>query len=288
LHKIDPLGEYRKIAEEKNDASRLPAAPVEFSPVLNIAAGDLSLESIRETDIGTFSEGIDLQGMRALGATRAPVIDESLEESFDLASALTKELDDLSANALAIPHGGSEPIPSSSGEGVQNEKKQQYLETCYHLGIAQKEMGNYTKAIREFEQALAGAGRFQEVLSMLASCYAEQGDLAHAAAVLQEGLNDSRCQGDARLAILYDLASIHEQLGEKEKSFPLYKEIYRVNPKFRDVSGKVKEIPYRKPSPGSPESIRAKEAALFASEEAGVKDKAMAPIVKQKRRVSYV
>jgi tetratricopeptide (TPR) repeat protein len=273
-------------------------APVKAVPsLLDNVHDDSFLQAIRETDFEGFSDlshPSSAQGIPPLDINlRTPVAkgerplreEEIQEESFDLAAAITQELDNLSVNSLALTQEGPEPIPSESLEGVLNEKKQQYLETCYHLGIAQKEMGNFTKAIREFEQALDGEGRFQEVLSMLAGCYAEQGDLAHAAAVLQKGVNDPRSQGGARFAILYDLASIHEQLGEKEKSFALYKEIYRVDPKFRDVSGKVKEIPYRKPGA---DTIRLQEAARFASEGAGVKDKPLATVVKEKRRISYV
>ncbi len=231
-------------------------------------------------------EGDALQALPVKGEALAPVVDES----FDLASAVAQEIGDLAADPSAIIYRGSPPR-SGSKDGVtapvavRNEKRQQYLETCYHLGIAQKEMGNFAKAIREFEQVLAGEGRFQEVLSMLAQCYAEQGDVVHAANVLQEGLNDPRCKEGVRFAVLYDLASIYEQLGEKEKSFPLYKEIYRSSPNFRDVSGKVKEIPYRK---SGSENVRARESSLFASEDASIKDKSAGSALKGKRRVSYV
>jgi tetratricopeptide (TPR) repeat protein len=126
--------------------------------------------------------------------------------------------------------------------------------------------------------------RFQEVLGLLSGCYAEQGDFPQAIAVLQKGLDDPRCQDGVRLAIAYDLAILYEQSGEKEKSYPLYKEIYQMNPNFRDVAGKVKEIPYRKPSYGESHT---KEAVVFSLESAAVKEKP-APVMKEKRRISYV
>jgi len=262
LHEIDPSGEYQKINS---------LAHLQDSGRNNL------LQSKQETGFENFSDLAHL-GFSPVETSRQ---EQSQEESFDLASAITQELGDLSVNSLAVTAGAGGVFFSDSGEAVQTQKKQQYLETCYHLGIAQKEMGNFTKAIREFEQALSGEGRFQEVLTLLAVCYAEQGDLEHAAAVLQKGVSDPRCRSGARLAISYDLASIYEQLGEKEKSFSLYKEIYRVNPKFRDVSGKVKEIPYRRPASAGSETLRAQEAAPLVAE-------STVPISKEKRRISYV
>jgi len=221
-----------------------------------------------------------------LQAKREASIDpfsETQEESFDFSSTIL-DMGDLSVNPSAVTAGGEGAILSDSGAVVQNDKKQQYIETCYQRGVAQKEMGNFAKAIREFEQALDGDGRFQEVLSLLASCYAEQGDLAHAATILQRGVDDPRCK-DARFAVLYDLASIYDQVGEKEKSFSIYKDIYRVDPNFRDVSGKIKEIPYRKLNQ---ETSRVKEAILFSSETVATKEKVAAPVIKEKRRISYV
>ncbi len=199
-----------------------------------------------------------------------PETPKEQEEYFDFASVMTEELGSLSEEVVAVAQ--KEKGTAFADPTVSADKREQYLETCYHLGIAHKEMGNFAKAIREFEQALSGEGgpRFQELLTLLASCYTEQGDLPRAIDVLQGGIDDPRCTGNTRLAIQYELASSYEQQGEREKSFLLYKEIYRVNPKFRDVSGKIKEIPYRKPSV---ESARPKEGA--------------SP-VRPKRRVSYV
>ena len=260
----------------------VPDVFADFPPLPDDLGNNKALQAKRETDLASF----DLSQSGFLSeATPASVT----EESFDL-SAITQDFRDMPVDSLPIVQGEKKPIRSDIGvvqndQGIiQNDKKQQYLETCYHLGIAQKEMGNFSKAIREFEQALDGAGRFQEVLSLLASCYAEQGDLAHAATVLQKGVDDPRCNEGVRFAILYDLASIYGQIGDKEKAFSIYKDIYRVNPNFRDVSGKVKEIPYLKLVP---ETIRVKEPVLFISETSGIPEKA-APVLKEKRRISYV
>lgn len=294
LHEIDPavlslplplplpLPQIDSSAYQSFGLSDVPAdfpadVSSDFPPLLDEIKGNPFLQAKREDGITSLSDSL------------SDSFSESQEESFDLSSAILSDLSaDLSLNAFSAMQGGDKPILSDSGAKesvVQNEKKQHYLETCYQLGVAQKEIGNFAKAIREFEQALDGAGRFQEVLSLLASCYAEQGDLAHATAVLQKGADDPRCKEGIRFAVLYDLASIYGQLGEKEKAFSIYKDIYRVDPNFRDVAGKVKEIPYRRLTP---ETTRLKEAESFASETVGTKEKVAAPVLKEKRRISYV
>ncbi len=225
------------------------------------------------------------------------------EGYFDLASAMTEELGGVSRESLAVVPEGGEPILSVQESSVHEEKRRQYLESCFHLGIAHKEVGNLEKAVRELENALVGIGgdRFREVVTLLASCYVEQGNSGQAMEVLKRGINDSRSQGGTgggRLTIQYDLASIYEQSGEGEKAFSVYQEIYRVDPKFKDVSGKVKEYSafYRRPAlqPQQPTG-----PTLPVLERAGVREKTVVGLssvetklkavpVREKRRVSYV
>jgi len=270
LSEIDPLAYVPSLRTNNTVllSSEIPDVSSQQSMLLDDLKDNPFLQAQQEASFDPFSE---LQG-----------------ESLAFASAIARDMGNLSIQTSPQVLPTVSPIVDDQkavhADVVQSQKNQQYLETCYQLGVAQKEIGNFAKAIREFEQALDGAERFQEVLSLLASCYAEQGNLAHAASVLQKGVDDPRCNENARLGILYDLASIYGQLDEKGKAFAIYKDIYRVNPNFRDVSGKVKELPYRKPVV---ETARVKEPVFFTSETNTAQEKTV-PVIKEKRRISYV
>ncbi|MEK7286740.1 MAG: tetratricopeptide repeat protein [Nitrospirota bacterium] len=285
VREIDPVGEYHDIemwktvlqqpeSDNTEGISQVSSKEKEIPPLLEEVKDNPFLEAVR-----------DHSGARSSWNRLAPPKEVNAVESLDL-SSITDQLGNLSADFPSSTQKKKAGALSDPKVGVEKLGQEQYSETCYHLGIAQKEMGNFTKAIREFEQALTGGSkRFQEVVSILAGCYAEQGDLQQAVMVLQNGLNDSRCVDGIRLAISYELALIHEQMGEKEKAFPIYKEIYSVNPNFRDVAGKVKEIPYRKTT----DEGYVKEATLLSLDAMRLKEKpgSTGPI-KEKRRISYV
>ena len=242
------------------------------------------------------------QGMRSetqrVGEVR---VDEGY---IDLASVMADDLVPLNEVSFVAPQSGKEyqekgqwpaqkMVADPAGAGVVNEtRRQEYVETCYHIGIAHKETGNYEKAIRELEQALSvsGGGRFHEVLLLLAACYSESGYISQSIEVLQGGINDPRCGAESRLFIQYELASYFEQLGDREKSFSLYKEVYRIDPHFKDVFGKVKEIPYRKAA-----DIGRVNERLTAQDDAGggIEDTEKHGLYlkgrpKDKRRISYI
>ncbi len=210
---------------------------------------------------------------------------------FDLASAVVNEFNALTDGSLIAPPKDKDLPQGHPAKSGYDEKRQQYIESCHHLGIVHKEMGNYEKAVREFEQALpgAGAGRFREILVLLAACYVEAGYIAKAIEILQNGMHDPRCEGhvDDQVFIQYELASYFEQLGDREKSYALYKEIYRVRPQFKDVSGKVKEIPYRKH--GDIRKERYGVHDLPIEDEVVPQEGVPHPaLIKEKRRISYV
>ncbi len=224
------------------------------------------------------------------------------EEYFDLASAMTEELKEVSNGVSTVVR--KEPIQNISEKPAIGEKRQQYVESCFHLGIAHKEMGNLEKAVRELEHALEGIekDRFHEVVTLLASCYMDQGNSTGALDLLKRGMTDVRSSGEGRLNIQYDLALLYEQQREKENAFPLYQEIYRVNPRFKDVSNKMREFStsYRILDM---ETKRVQEPVVFSSEGVGVRERmavgssavgtnlkeVSSPVlVRKKGRVSYV
>ena len=217
------------------------------------------------------------------------------EEYIDLGSVMAEDLNALSGASLVTPTPQSKgAVEGNLDDGVVNEtKRQAYVETCYHLGVAHKENGSYEKAIRELEQALSvsGGSRFREVLLLLSACYSESGYISQAIEVLQGGMNDPRCDEGSRLFIQYELASYFEQLGDREKSFALYKEVYRIAPHFKDVAGKVKEIPYRKPTQEvgrANERFIGQEGVEMGGEDTARHGLYLGGRPKEKRRVSYI
>jgi len=112
------------------------------------------------------------------------------------------------------------------------------LESEYDLGIAYREMGLLSEATRAFEKASQGNARFQDAITMLASCHRERGYIEEAFASLEKGLKQSTADQEATLVLKYELALLHDEQGNQRKAAPLYDAVFEIDPNYREVSKK--------------------------------------------------
>ncbi|MFY9268636.1 MAG: hypothetical protein WAO55_02680, partial [Candidatus Manganitrophaceae bacterium] len=162
--------------------------------------------------------------------------EEEDEEYIDLRSIFGEErkVDEGDSSGLEI-QGLDDALEDLKQGGRHN---QQEYETHYNLGIAYKEMGLIPEAIKEFELAFQGDGRFQDASSMLAGCYIEMGVFDTAIEILQNALADPRCRKENRLALTYELALLFDTPETRDRAKALYDEIYLLDPQFRDIGAK--------------------------------------------------
>lgn len=172
----------------------------------------------------------------------------SEEESFfDLASELENEM--LSVTT-AVETESVEPTSQVSLEEVFNEFKKgvekqidtQDYETRYNLGIAYKEMGLVDDAIAEFQIASKDPKKFLECCSLLGLCFIEKGLPKLAIKWYEKGLSTSGYSEEEYQSLKYELANTYELLGELNKAYDIYLEVYAINANYRDVAQKIKEL----------------------------------------------
>ncbi|MFQ5543169.1 MAG: tetratricopeptide repeat protein [Nitrospiria bacterium] len=120
----------------------------------------------------------------------------------------------------------------------REEKNKQEVETQYDLGIAYKEMGMISESIKAFQSASQGITRFRDGMVMTAACYRDEGLIDKALKTLEEALIDQRCMGKDAISLKYELALLYEQNSEFNKAAFLYKEIFQIDPSFRNVAHK--------------------------------------------------
>ncbi len=133
---------------------------------------------------------------------------------------------------------------------ARDDQKEKEAETQYDLGIAYKEMGMMSEAMKAFEFASQGESRFEDAMIVLSACYRERESSASAAKVLQKAISDRNCQPGEMIALKYELALIYEELGDIQAS-SLYEEIFNTSPTFRDVGRKYKASQFDDISPSS-------------------------------------
>jgi len=122
-----------------------------------------------------------------------------------------------------------------SHEGHDTEE----AETQYDLGIAYKEMGMLSEAMKAFELGALGEERFEDANIMLATCYREEGSTPKAVQVIEKALTSRGNETGQFIALKYELALLYEKLGDKQFK-TLYQEIFDADPSFRDIALKYR------------------------------------------------
>ncbi len=179
-----------------------------------------------------------------------PNVDESAlfsdeQEFFNFADEIQSEL-----NQEVAAKGDSEIVGEVSLEeifrefkkGVEQQLSPEDYETHYNLGIAYKEMGLTDEAIGEFQNAAKDPNRAVECCSMLGLCFLEKGLPQLAIKWYRKGLETPGIKDDDRLGLLYDLATVYGEVGDRENAYRTFLDIYGTNASFRDVQEKVRQL----------------------------------------------
>jgi tetratricopeptide (TPR) repeat protein len=115
-------------------------------------------------------------------------------------------------------------------------------ETRFHLGLAFLEQGLFDEAIEELLLASEEPGRALECYSIISKTYRKKNDLEEAGKWLQECLKLVPEKSEEFYFLEYDLASLHEDKGDRQKALGLYQKIKDWNAGYRDVRQKVKSL----------------------------------------------
>ncbi len=173
--------------------------------------------------------------------------EELLEEEFiDLKSQFGEDLDIFQDNTELTDSAPQEEVKSLDElfkefkKGVEEQIDQEDYETHYNLGIAYKEMGLYNEAIEEFVKASHDPNRLLDCSFMIAGVYSELGEFDKAIEWLESGLEHAQKTGKDDKSILYELATLCEKNGDKDKAKSYYAMIYEKDPNYRDVASKLK------------------------------------------------
>jgi len=121
-------------------------------------------------------------------------------------------------------------------------------EKHYNLGLAFREMDLLDEAIGEFQKVVRGSvkgslpPRFLEACSLLASCFMQKGMPSIAVKWYQRALDVPGIEGDALLALNYDLADSMDRAGQKKTALEKFMEVYSENIDYRDVADRIRTL----------------------------------------------
>lgn len=169
------------------------------------------------------------------------------ENFFDLATELEKEMLSVQTAVEAEEKPSEaqlslEEIFNEFKKGVEKQIDSQDYETRYNLGIAYKEMGLLDEAIAEFQIASKDPKKFIESCSLLGVCFVEKGMPKLAIKWYEKGLSTPGYSEEEYQSLRYDLAQTYELIGEWQKAYEIYLEVYAINSAYRNVAQKIREL----------------------------------------------
>ncbi|MGH9908771.1 MAG: tetratricopeptide repeat protein [Pyrinomonadaceae bacterium] len=125
-------------------------------------------------------------------------------------------------------------------------------ETHYNMGTAYKEMDLLDEAIQEFQIAANlckpsdGTARYLQCCNMLGHCFTAKGMPRAAVLWFKKGLEAPGAGDDEYKALRYELGLAYEQMGDLNRAFDLFSEVYGVDISYRGVGDKLRELETQK------------------------------------------
>ncbi len=120
-------------------------------------------------------------------------------------------------------------------EGVRAQVEESDSATHYDLGVAYKEMGLISDAIKELEIAARDPARECMCYAMIGLVHLEQNALDDAEKAYIRGLEAARKTVDQEMNLYYDLGIVNEMKGAYPEAAYYLKKIARKDPGYRDI-----------------------------------------------------
>ncbi len=115
----------------------------------------------------------------------------------------------------------------------------------FDLAVQLYEHGELNEAIQHLQLAQRNPQKRIRALFYLGLCFKAKGQGDIAIEQLQKAASELLVMDDNKKDILYELGSLSEEIGQREKALTYFKEIYGVDISYRDVAAKIESF-YKK------------------------------------------
>jgi tetratricopeptide (TPR) repeat protein len=114
--------------------------------------------------------------------------------------------------------------------------------THYQLGLAFMGQGLVGEAVGELTQASKDKKIALDCFSLIGLCHKQRRNYGEAEKWLKKALGEVRDGTDQYYALLFELAEILEESGDREKAVALFREIRDWNPGYRGISARLESL----------------------------------------------
>ena len=156
---------------------------------------------------------------------------------------LTDMLNDPAASASQAPAARSlDQVFRGMRDDSTRESSEEAAAEQYRLALTYHEMGMPEDAITALEAAARSPRQRFDAASMLGRLYLERKDTAHAIEWLERAAEAPAPTPDAGRALLYDLATTLESVGEHSRALAVFVELESESGGYRDVNKQIERL----------------------------------------------
>lgn len=112
----------------------------------------------------------------------------------------------------------------------------------FDLGVLLFERGEINEAIQQFQLAQRNPQKRIRALYYMGLCFKHKGQLDIAVEQMQKAVSELPVMDDTKKDLLYELGTLSERMGNKDKALAYFKEIYGVDISYRDVATKIESF----------------------------------------------
>jgi tetratricopeptide (TPR) repeat protein len=210
----------------------------------------------------TEADALTTLSSKARAASAGSPLDELLSELDDDSCGLDEaqgpgfEPDEALAASPGLASSGNTKLLDILDEfksGADQTAGVEDYESHYNLGLAYKEMEMFDEAIEEFQQAFKATSaqdtspNYLLCCSLLGFCFMQKELPRLAAMWFKKGLDAPGRTEDEYQALRYDLALAYTSLGELERAYETFSEVYAIDVNYRGVMAKMREVEEQMP-----------------------------------------
>lgn len=159
---------------------------------------------------------------------------------------LLNQVDTAAAEIAAVQNGLTSLIDDMDADPELGEDLETEFNSHFNIGLAYFDIELYDDAIEEFQTAYRltqdiGTPTFIfQCCMLLGKCFRLKQMPRPALIWLKKALDTKAYPLSEHLELLYELAGVHEELGESKKALTLYQEIAQSSPNYQDITQRIK------------------------------------------------
>ena len=163
------------------------------------------------------------------------------------ADNMLDQIDDAAAEIAAVQNGLKSLIEEDDKAALDEDLEEEFS-SRFNVGQAYLDIELYDDAVEEFQAAyrtiqdLGAHPRTFQCCMLLGRCFRLKEMPRPALIWLRKALDTKKYQPNEHVELLYEIANVHEELGEQKKALTVYQEIAKFSPNYQDVAEKIAKL----------------------------------------------